>query len=292
MRIHKITYDGVRRALFLALALLLAMGLWLPIRVYGAEAGETYIYDEALLFDEQQWSDLQERAAAISAEYLCGVYFVAVEDFEEYSNTGDVRTAAEDLYLYNEWGWGEEKDGILLLLSMDQRDYALIAYGDFGNAAFTDYGKDVMSENFLDDFAEDDWYGGCEDYLSDCGSLLKQARSGQPFDVPQEEGSSAVSRDASEVGITVLMALIPSAAFAMVVCVVMKRQMKTARKQTDAFDYVVDGAAEFRIRDDRFSHVTTTRRRISSGNNNHKSGGHGGGTHVNSRGFSGKSGKF
>ena len=106
------------------------------------------------------------------------------DDFEEPEDPGPIEmldgdyTYDETIYeaaktLYQEYslGYGEEKSGELLLLSMAERDYTLIAYG-YGNTAFTDYGKDKLSEVFLDDFGDDNWYSGLSDYLDKSESML------------------------------------------------------------------------------------------------------------------------
>ena len=270
------------------LALLLVLALAVPLAAFAADPTEaTYIFDGAGLFTEEQYRNLQEQAMSVSNYSQCGVYFVAVDDFSNYSGYGDMLTAAEDIYLTNGFGIGEERNGILLILSMAEREYALIAYGDFGNMAFTDYGKDVMSEHFLDDFADNHWYGGVLDYLLDCEQMLDLAMAGTPMDV-QTQGTSQGTIQNRPLFMAVPMALLPAAALALVICLVLKRQMKTARRQTDAFEYVVGNSVDFRVRQDIFTHVTRSRRRINT-NNGPKPGG---GTTVRSSGFSGKSGKF
>ena len=54
----------------------------------------------------------------------------------------------------------------MLALSMAERDFQMLAHGDTANAAFTDYGKYIMQDEFLDNFREDDWYGGFADYIA------------------------------------------------------------------------------------------------------------------------------
>jgi len=150
--------------------------------------------------------------------------------------------------------------------------------------AFTDYGKDVMSENFLDDFADNHWYGGVLDYLLDCEHMLDMALEGTPLDV-QIQGTS----QDRPLFMAIPMALLPAAALSLVICFIFKRQMKTARRQTDAFEYVVGNSVDFRVRQDIFTHVTHSRRKINTNSGGSKPGG---GTTVRSSGFSGKSGKF
>ncbi|MBQ2270525.1 MAG: hypothetical protein II335_01945, partial [Firmicutes bacterium] len=81
----------------------------------------------------------------------------------------------------------------------------------------------------------------------------------------------------------------PAAMLSLVICNVLKGKMKTARRQVAAFEYIVGGQVDFRVRQDRFTHVTRTRRKINT-NNGGKPGG--GGTTIRSSGFSGRSGKF
>ena len=85
-----------------------------------------YVYDIAGLFTEEQYRNLQEQAMSVSNYSQCGVYFVAVDDFMAFSSYSDILTAAEDIYLTNGLGYGPEKNGILLLMSMSDRDYALL----------------------------------------------------------------------------------------------------------------------------------------------------------------------
>lgn len=64
----------------------------------------------------------------------------------------------------------------MLALSMAERDFQMLAHGDTANAAFTDYGKYIMQDEFLDNFREDDWYGGFADYIAACGPLPRGQR--------------------------------------------------------------------------------------------------------------------
>ena len=54
---------------------------------------------------------------------------------------------ADDFYDYNGYGYGKDDDGILLLISMEDRDYAITTYG-FGITAFTDAGLQYVVNDF------------------------------------------------------------------------------------------------------------------------------------------------
>ena len=289
-------FDSMKRKRSGALALffVLLLSVMIPCGIYATETTEnaTYIFDEAGLFTEEQRRNLEEDAKALSDYAQCGVYFMSVDDYWNYSTEIDVLTAAEDIYLTNGFGIGDEQNGIFLLLSMDYREYALVTYGDFAHMAFTDYGQEMLCEQFLYEFRHDDWYYGVCEYIRYTDVLLDKALSGNPLDVPGATGNrpGAYEEPVSEgtFVIALIMAFVPAAALAMLICVVLKRQMKTARKRTDAFEYIVDNSVNFRIQQDRFTHVTHSRRRVSNSNGGVKVGG----TTVRSSGFSGRSGKF
>ena len=179
----------------------------------------------------------------------------------------------------NNFGWGLARDGILLLMSMSDRKYDLAAYGSFGNAAFTDYGKDQLADAFLKDFKKDDWYKGFSDYLTKCGRMLDMARKGKPLDVNHDPDARLRYWPAG---------LLLGAVLALVICSILKSKMKSVKEAAGAESYVPGNGVQFAIREDRFTHVTTTRTKIerSSGGSSR------GGTSVGSRGFSHKSGSF
>ena len=129
------------------------------------------VTDAAELLTEQQAATLEQMAEEVSERYGCGVYIVTVGDYRDLEDT-DVQTCAEDLYDYFDLGIGEEKNGILLMLSMDDRDYDLCAYG-YGHTAFTDYGKNQLARVFLDDFRYDDWFEGFRDYQDEAEEMLR-----------------------------------------------------------------------------------------------------------------------
>lgn len=264
-------------SLFAVLCLL--AGLMVSAGATGEDEYGYYVFDEAGLLTEAEYAYLEEEAQAAADLYKCGIYIVTVEDFTEYSE-GSVYECAKDIYRGLELGEGESKDGVLLLLSMADRDYSLIAYGGLGNAAFTDYGKDVLAEEFLDNFKNDDWYGGFEDYIEKSTQMLELAVNGEPLDVNHDPEANGKGWAGS-----VVLGVLAGCVIALIVCLILKGKMKTARAQNTAKEYVPEGGVSFRVMEDHFTHITETRRTIKSDNDS-------GGTTIDSDGFSGTSGKF
>ena len=247
------------------LLLLLALQLVLPAQAMQ----DQHLFDEVGILTTEEHVQIENLAGDISLEYGCGIYMAVVWDYNEYGST--VRAAAENYFLAQNLGLGSDDNGVLLFLSMADRDYALIAHGALGNAAFTDYGKDVLSEAFLENFRYDDWSGGFMSYVITGGSFLEQASTGKPVE--------------SNVGLTLVMILLIPAVIAGISCAVMAASMKTARIKTEADDY--RGQVQITGSRDQYLTRTVVRQKIETNSSSRS-----GGTTVNSGGFSGKSGKF
>lgn len=283
----------MKKTVSLLFSLLLALTLTVGAGAYTVEVnadGSTtyepeYVYDMAGLLDLEDFCALEDAALDAAEDYGCGIYIVTVEDMTEfgYSDIADFSEAVfEDLWL----GLGAERNAVILALSMAERDYALTAHGTVGNGAFTDYGKDLLADAFLDNFREDDWYGGFSDYVDECAYYLAAYAEGNPIDVEPEVPLTLGEKLMSGV----LFGIIPALLIAFIVCAVFKGQLKSAKRAVDADHYTSSGGAEITVREDRFTHVTEIR--TPKAEPKKSSGGGGGGTRVNSRGFSHKSGKF
>ena len=261
------------------LGLLIALLLVTPALAaadYGANYDETeqlgYVIDTVPLLSDGEWNKLEDMAETVSTHYGCGVYVVTVEDYEDYG-TGDVFDVTTQIYHDNDngFGVGDRRNGIMLLLSMDDRDWAMFVYGEGAEYAFNSYGQEQLEEVFLDNFADNDWYGGFSDYIEACGEYLAKAEAGQPVRANPLWGIGLSA------GLSCLVAFS--------VCMVMKRKMKTARQKTEA-DAYSDGGLVLTASHDNYTHTTETRQKIESSSDSSGSSSHSGG------GGSGRSGKF
>lgn len=254
-----------KRVLTLALAALMLLALLVPAM---AEREASFVYDNAGLLTGDELAALNARAGELSARYGIGIYAVTVEDYNDYGN-GTVLDAAKEIYHGGELGIGDRRDGVLLLLSLRERDWALFAFGNKAERAVNADGRDHLAEAFLDDFGSGDWNSGLRDYIEDCGALLELAASGKPLRrVP-----------VGKIVITVLVAC----AVALTVCLILKGRMKSVRAQRSAAVYVAPGGLTLTAQRDDYSHMTETRTRINDRDHDGGGGSGGGG---------GSSGKF
>lgn len=258
-----------KRVLALLACLTLAVLLACPVFAAGADR----VTDGAGLLTQEQRAELNRRAAQISQKYRCDVDVMTVGAMDG----NNAYETAKEAYRENGLGYGSDKSGLLLFLSMEDRDYALIAYG-YGNTAFTDHGKDVMlDDNVLPLLHEGEYYEAFSKYLDVSDEYLEMARSGKPFDT--------ASGPKDRTGAVAAAILVPLAV-ALGVCLLLRRQMKTAVLQRTANNYIGKDSMHVTLAQDIFLYQTVAREVIPEESS------HGGGTTIDSGGFSGTSGKF
>lgn len=256
---------------------------------FAADSGAIADYAD-LLTDEQEQQLLALTEQAVR-EFDCGVYIVTVWDYSEYGDSP--YEAAVALYGQLTAQADAPQDGVLLMLSMRERDYSLITYGAYAEAVFSHEAMWEMEDAFLTYFAQDRWFEGFECYARASVSALADYetamtdRYGEGYASYYDPGVPDVVVRAYKVQSEIWLAVVfGSLAVALIACLVMKSGMRTARKATHADAYIPAGGVDLRIRQDLFTHTTTHvihhPKQTSGGGGRISSGG----------GFRGHSGKF
>lgn len=264
------------KKLLSSLVLFLTLTLTIAPSVFAANDKLDLVTDAAYLLTDDQFLELNYRADEISQKYECDVVVITLGE------SGYDDTYALAKYLYDEYNIGYGPDGscLILLLDMENRDYALVAYG-YGNTAFTDYGKDIMLDNhILPLLSKDKYFEAFSAYYDVAEEYLQMSQAGSPFDKNTDPNYGKIGTPV-KLGI---MFILPSL-IAFFVCGTWKRQMKTAVLAKNASNYIPQNGFALIAQDDRFLYRTETRRKIEKSSS-------GGGTTVKSSGSSGRSGKF
>ncbi|MCI5773552.1 MAG: TPM domain-containing protein [Erysipelotrichaceae bacterium] len=240
-----------------------------------ASAQKQLIIDDADLLTQQEEQQLQDALSTISDEYQMDVVIVT-----NYSLDGKTSQAfADDYFDYNGYGQGNDHDGILLLVSMEYRDWAISTCGK-GIEVFTDAGLDYLEDQFLDELSSGNYYEAFDKFTLTCEKFMQQAKEGKPYDngnMPKGELGSVWIFLAIGIGLVIGAT-----------CVyVMYNDLNSARPQKGAFDYTIPGSMKITKSKDIFLYRHVTRRakpKQSSGSS----------THISSSGRShgGSSGKF
>ena len=260
-----------------------------------------FVLDNAGLLSERERTALTQKAETLSAKHQCNLYIITVQDYTALDN--DIRTAVKGIQRF--YHLGEDTDGnlVILLLSMQDRDYWAEGFGSKGEAIYSEASSWLIEDKFLDNFKKNDWYGGFSDFLDACDSQLTKLENGEDVDQGANittgpdgldyhsynypSGSRGLSTPA-KLGVVVLLPML----IALIVCSVFKSQMKTARLATRADEYLVPHSMNLRIKEDRFTHRTESRTKIESNSGSGSRGGGGGSFHASGGGSSGRGGKF
>lgn len=213
-------------------------------------ADNEYITDHAGILTIEQTDALNTYAEKISKQYECGIYVVTT-----VSHTGDIHNMADDLY-HNQYhlGYGEEKDGIMLLISVVERDYALLVNGEKAENAFQ-YTED-LKKAFLDDFKEDNYQSGIQRYLETCSYHLEEAALGKPVK--------------PSIWSSLLIILAVSASIAGIITLILYKLNKNVRNAETAAVYT-SGTVSVSNRYDQYTHTTTTSSTIQRNTSNNGS---------------------
>lgn len=246
----------------------------------------TYVKDAAGLMSEQERQTLEEKAQQLASKYGVGVYVLSVDDYRSYGGSSNIDFWTEKLYLDNKLGLGNGQNGAILVLSMAERDYCLKIYGDDALFAYTDYAQGQLTDRFLSSFRNNDWYGGFSKYMDFGGTILEDAQDGSPM----EKHVDMVGTVGAGSLISLLIGLVTGRGRVSR----LRRTMKNTGIKKTAVNYVSsEKAVRMNGQQDQYVNTTVSRVRIHR-DSGKSSGGHGGGggTSVNSHGFSGGSGKF
>lgn len=234
--------------------LFFALVMFLPIQA----ANVDLVYDEMGLLSDDQYFELNEIAGNLTEEYKTEISLVIVKDIGE----SDVNAFANYVYEENNYGYGEDKSGLMLLLSMADRDIALISKG-YGDTAFTEHGKDVLLEEYLfPKLGQDKYYEGFLAYFNQSEEFLKMAKDGTPFDLEKEVAVSEEKTNSSlwmKVAATILIPLL----IAFLVVSMFSSSMKTAVPQRAANNYMSAKGLNLTTEEDEFLFTKETRKQIA-----------------------------
>lgn len=158
---------------------------------------------------------------------------------------------ADDLYDECRFGYGADKDGLLLLISMEERDWYISTCG-YGITAFTDAGIEYIGKQIRSDLSAGSYAAAFQSYAELCDDFITQAKSGTPYN------KSNLPREPLSL-VWIPIALVVGFVIAKIIVGNMKGKLKTVRKQAAANSYVKDGSMSITDSRDLFLYHTVTR---------------------------------
>lgn len=201
------------------------------------------LVDDAKLLDDAQRASITSKLDEISERQKMDVAIVTVNSLEGKS----VQDYADDFYDYNGYGFGKDKDGMLLLIDMDTRKWHITTTGG-AIKAITDAGIDYISEKFLPYLSEGNYESAFEAYANTSDKLINQAKEGKPYDVGDELDEEQKPLTSKAIWIALGLGFL----IAKLICGRYKAQLKTVRENESAGDYVKHGSMNITEQKDTF----------------------------------------
>lgn len=261
---------------------------------FAAEDHPNYVVDNANLLTDDQEDALNERLKTLSENEEFTVAVVTTDDTDGKS----IQDFADDTYDYGGYGYGDDNDGVLLVISMAERDWYITTCG-FGITAFTDDGIDDVGDQMVNYLSDGDYAGAFEVFAEVSEKYIKDAKAGISHDDNYDDNYDYDGDDAAYYGSAfvivgvrgILIALGVGFVISGIVVLVMRGKLKSVRSKTEANSYVKPNSMNITASSDTFlySNVTCTARP-----KNDSSSGSDSSTHTSSSGTThgGGGGKF
>ena len=230
-------------------------------------AASDAIVDEADLLTQEQEDDLAGLALSIRNTYNMDVVVVVVSSLDGKTS----QEYADDYYDYNGYGIGDDYSGVLFLLAINDRDYAISTCGEAIDA-LSDDDIDYLLDCVFDDFRNGDYYLGLRTYLDNLENEF--------YNYANSKDEVVKSKDPNYGKIGVFSLAIGAGAGGIGLAT-MRSGMNTAKPQVGAQSYLANNSFTLPVNRDTFLYSRTSRTRIQSQSSR---GGGRGSTHVGSSG--------
>lgn len=194
-----------RKTRFYLMFFILSIFLLNPIM---AKAENLKVFDHANLFSQEEIIQLEEEASILSDDYNMDIVIVSTND----ANGKTSREYADDYFDYNGFGLGDELDGILFLIDMDNRE-AYISTSGKGIRYLTDSRiENIIGRVLNSGIGDGDYYNASKEFLNGTKQYLE---SGIPSDQYSQEEEVEVENTLTflETIISLIVGLIVSAIF-------------------------------------------------------------------------------
>lgn len=244
------------------------------------------VYDLADILDDSREKEFEKQIREYREQYRLDMVVVTTDDALGKSTT----KYADDFYDVNEFGVGKDRDGILFLIDMDNRE---LTFSTEGRAVriFTDERLEDMLDGVYEKASEGGYEACVDTFLADAARYCRAGIAGNQYNYDTETGKVSVHKSIR--WYEALMALGISGFTAGFACLAVKRQyaMEEDERQIRNLNMAYRTEARFVYDDqsDRLVNKFVTSRVIPRSTSG---GGHGGGlssagrssTHTSSAG--------
>jgi len=212
------------------------------------------VTDQADLLSSTEEDALRIRLEELSRTYNAQIAVVTVPASSSY----DVSWYTEYVYDTAGFGYGNGRDGVLLLVCMYPREYRILSNG-FAGDAIGDYEIESIGSVIVSDLSDGNYADAFFKFADRCGYYLDGHINGFPF----------------AFGKNLLIAFGIAFVIGLIVVLILKAQLKSVRPQNRASVYVKPGSMQLTLHRDLFLYRDVHRRKkeTSSSSGSRSSGG-------------------
>jgi uncharacterized protein len=253
--------------------LLIALSMLFVLAVSVSAADLPLLYDEADLLTDAEEARLLSRLESLSSSVGMDVVIALV------NSTGELSPMeyADDFFDYNGYGRGDNRDGLVLLISMEYSDWWVSTRG-YAIEAFTDAGIAYIGEKVTPYLSDGDYAAAFDEFAAQCDTFIAQAKTGDPFDTHN------LPKEPFNKGMALVIAVVAGFIIGKIYAGKLKGELTSVRRQTAAVGYVREGSLNVTNSNEFFLYRNVSRSAkptsSSGGSSTHKSSSgasHGGG---------------
>lgn len=135
------------------------------------QAANQNVIDRAGVLAQEELAELESLAQQYSLQHNIGYYIRLVPNHNAYPRIEDY---AEYLYKKENLGLGENKEGLLLVVSIEDRSFDLVAYGSKANEIYHAEKRTEIAKTVVNDYLSmNQFFDGFKAYLEEANSAIQ-----------------------------------------------------------------------------------------------------------------------
>lgn len=211
------------------------------------------LYDEYGVLSADEYNTVLEALNVVSDRFQVDTSIAVVNSIAA-DGYDDIVAYADDLFDAYGYGTGENKDGILLVVAMEERKWALSTHG-LAIQYVTDKGNEYLQEQFLPYLSDGDYEKAFWAYAKGCDYLYAERTGQRPSDYFEQSDSYdgdqdfydddydfyepvSVGRRLEITARYIPIALLVGFLLSMIPMGIMKAKLRTVQQKSGAADYV------------------------------------------------------
>ena len=216
-----------------------------------AESG-SYVFDEVGVLSSSEFQSLEQQGAEYASKYGIGVYiqYTGTMNGEMNPSSSERNEYGRQVYLQKGLGVGSGKNGILVVVAVQSRDYVTVKhFADSSQDPFSDEAVDALEGKYTSELSDNDWYEAAREYYDVAGEQMEYfATTGKQWTEPNL--ISLLLKILATLGIPAFAAYAFTSGE--------KSKMKTAVEATEATDYLDRASFNLTVAQDQFVNTTMT----------------------------------